>query len=105
VGALPTRAIHVWAPAFRPFGGGIAAFSRELAGALASLGHRLALFGRDDRDQDWDGARLRGAGARPLGARRLARGPSISSRTAAGSDRRRGGGRGRTGCARTGSRP
>jgi len=65
-------AIHVWAPAFRPFGGGISAFSRELSAALAGLGHRLALFGRDDRDQDWNGARLRGAGARPPWARKLA---------------------------------
>jgi glycosyltransferase involved in cell wall biosynthesis len=67
-----TPAIHVWAPAFRPFGGGIAAFSRELATALSGLGHRLALFGRDDRAQDWQGTRLRGAGARPLWSRKLA---------------------------------
>jgi glycosyltransferase involved in cell wall biosynthesis len=67
-----TPAIHVWAPAFRPFGGGIAAFSRELATTLSGLGHRLALFGRDDRAQDWQGTRLRGAGARPMWLRRLA---------------------------------
>ena len=67
-----TSGIHLWAPAFRPFGGGISAFSRELATALSGLGHRLSLFGRDDRSQDWGAARLRGAGAQPAWARKLA---------------------------------
>ncbi|CAN5213260.1 glycosyltransferase family 4 protein [soil metagenome] len=66
-----TNAIHVWAPAFRPFGGGISAFSRELAKALSGLGHRLSLFGRDDLDQDWGASRLRGAGGHPLWARKV----------------------------------
>lgn len=57
--------IHIWAPAFRPFGGGISAFSRELALSLTGLGYRLSLFGRDDVGQLWRSFRLRGAGALP----------------------------------------
>jgi glycosyltransferase involved in cell wall biosynthesis len=41
--------IHTWAPAFTGFGGGISAFSRELAVALSDLGHDLRLFGKMDR--------------------------------------------------------
>jgi glycosyltransferase involved in cell wall biosynthesis len=41
--------IHVWAPSFTGFGGGIAAFSRALASGLRHLGHDLRLFGKADR--------------------------------------------------------
>lgn len=63
--------IHIWAPAFRPFGGGISAFSRELALSLTGLGHRLSLFGRDDVGQAWRSFRLRGAGALPAPLRKI----------------------------------
>jgi glycosyltransferase involved in cell wall biosynthesis len=55
--------IHVWAPGFRYFGGGIGAFSRELALALESLGHDVALFGKCDSPGKWDGRTLWGVGA------------------------------------------
>lgn len=63
--------IHVWAPAFRSFGGGIAAFSRELAIALQDQGHRLELCGRDDLDGRWNDAPVHGAGAVPSLFRKL----------------------------------
>lgn len=64
--------IHVWAPTFRTFGGGISAFSRELVIALGSRHGGVQLFGRDDRDGEWDGLRVRGAGAIPAPLRKLA---------------------------------
>lgn len=67
---MATR-IHIWAPAFRPFGGGISAFSRELALSLTGLGYRLSLFGRDDVGQEWRSFRLRGAGGLPTWLRRI----------------------------------
>lgn len=53
--------IHVWAPSFREFGGGITAFSREVALGLRSLGHQLTLFGKHDSAGDWEGLPLHGA--------------------------------------------
>jgi glycosyltransferase involved in cell wall biosynthesis len=66
------RDIHVWAPAFRAFGGGIGAFSRELVFALAGSGARVRLFGRDDRDGEWQGLPVQGSGVAPLAIRKLA---------------------------------
>jgi phosphatidyl-myo-inositol dimannoside synthase len=40
--------IHLWAPAFTGFGGGISAFSRELAFAVHDLGHDVRLLGKLD---------------------------------------------------------
>lgn len=54
--------VHVWAPAFTGFGGGITAFSRELANALRELGHELRLIGKLDTPGMWQGLPLRGAG-------------------------------------------
>lgn len=68
----PPRDIHVWAPSFRKFGGGIAAFSRELALALEGQGHRLALCGRDDDSQAWRGHRVIGTGGVPARLRKMA---------------------------------
>jgi phosphatidylinositol alpha-1,6-mannosyltransferase len=53
--------IHLWAPSFTGFGGGIAAFSRELATALGNEGS-LRLIGKADRGRSWKGHRLHGAG-------------------------------------------
>ena len=53
---------HVWAPGFGEFGGGIAAFSRELARALPGS---VRLYGKHDREATWEGLPLRGAGRVP----------------------------------------
>ncbi len=66
-----SKDIHLWAPTFRTFGGGIAAFSRELALALDTPEYRLLLCGRDDRDGLWNGSPVRGAGAVPTALRKL----------------------------------
>jgi phosphatidyl-myo-inositol dimannoside synthase len=58
-------AIHLWAPAFSGFGGGISAFSCELAKALAESSAELKLFGKNDVRGSWDGSPLRGAGRSP----------------------------------------
>lgn len=68
----PPRDIHVWAPSFRKFGGGIAAFSRELALALRGQQHRLILCGRDDVRGAWLGLPLIGSGALPKPLRKVA---------------------------------
>lgn len=52
--------IHVWAPAFTGFGGGIAAFSRELALGLEEMGHDVRLFGKIDRPGSFSGMQLWG---------------------------------------------
>jgi phosphatidyl-myo-inositol dimannoside synthase len=54
--------VHLWAPAFTGFGGGITAFSRELALGLADLGHEVLLFGKTDPSGTWSGMTLRGTG-------------------------------------------
>lgn len=64
--------IHVWAPAFLGFGGGITAFSRELALSLQGQGHRLVLCSLDDMDGSWSGSRVRGTGGIPRVFRKLA---------------------------------
>ncbi len=51
--------IHVWAPSFGGFGGGITAFSRELALGLGK-NHELELFGKADAPGLFDGQRLWG---------------------------------------------
>jgi glycosyltransferase involved in cell wall biosynthesis len=53
--------IHVWAPAFAGFGGGISAFSRELALGIRALGHDARLFGKLDVPGKFDGMPLWGA--------------------------------------------
>lgn len=41
--------IHLWAPTFTGFGGGIAAFSREMARGLVELGYDVRLLGKTNR--------------------------------------------------------
>jgi glycosyltransferase involved in cell wall biosynthesis len=57
--------IHVWAPEFSQFGGGIGVFSRELAHSLRELGHDIQLFGKNDRAGRWHGFAISGAGNYP----------------------------------------
>jgi len=64
--------IHVWAPEFATFGGGIGKFSRELAFALHQLGHELFLAGKLDHPVEWNGSRLWGVGNSPAIARNSA---------------------------------
>jgi glycosyltransferase involved in cell wall biosynthesis len=51
---------HLWSPVFSGFGGGIAAFSRELAFGLHDLGHDLRLIGKLDTPGVWNGSPLWG---------------------------------------------
>ena len=51
---------HLWSPVFSGFGGGIAAFSRELAFGLYHLGHDLRLIGKLDKPGAWNGSPLWG---------------------------------------------
>jgi glycosyltransferase involved in cell wall biosynthesis len=62
VGAGGDLKVHLWAPGFTEFGGGIAAFSREVARGLVELGHDVRLFGKIDRTGTWKGLRLSGTG-------------------------------------------
>ncbi len=64
--------VHVWAPQFAGFAGGIGAFSRELARGLAELGHEVQLAGKTDVDRSWNGLPLWGAGKVPARARTTA---------------------------------
>jgi glycosyltransferase involved in cell wall biosynthesis len=73
------RRIHLWAPEFAGFGGGIGAYARELALALAS-DHDVELFGKADRNGEWSGLRLQGAGAAP-GALRNAAFAALAARS------------------------
>src|SRR3954470_8079364 len=57
--------LHLRGPAFTGFGGGITAFSRELALALISLGHPLRLVGKFDRSATWHGQPLIGTEGLP----------------------------------------
>lgn len=52
--------MHLWAPNFEGFGGGITAFSRELARALCQGGAKLGLLGKADGNGEWDGLPLTG---------------------------------------------
>jgi glycosyltransferase involved in cell wall biosynthesis len=56
--------VHLWAPAFTGFGGGIAAFSRELALAMRDLGHDVRLYGKADRSGNFSGIPLWGSRTR-----------------------------------------
>jgi glycosyltransferase involved in cell wall biosynthesis len=60
-GAVSSLRIHVWAPAFTGFGGGIASFSRALALGLKSLGHDVRLFGKMDHSTDLNGLNVTGS--------------------------------------------
>src|SRR5471032_858642 len=59
------RSIHLWAPGFLNFGGGITSFSRELAIALLADGNHVNLWGKLDRSGVLDGVAVHGAGAIP----------------------------------------
>lgn len=61
--------LHVWAPGFSRFGGGIGTFSRDLAIGLRDLGHELRLFGKADMPGEWDGMPVWGAGKYSRGMR------------------------------------
>lgn len=64
--------VHVWVPQIAAFGGGIGAFSRELAAGLCDLGHDLQLLSKTDRPGTWEGLPLWGAGGFPSGLRAAA---------------------------------
>ena len=68
--------VHLWSPGFTGFGGGITAFSRELALAMIGLGHALRLVGKVDESCTWHGQPLLGAGSMP--------GPLVTPAFAAG---------------------
>jgi glycosyltransferase involved in cell wall biosynthesis len=57
--------LHLWSPGFTDFGGGVTAFSRELALGLHELGHDLRLMGKLDRPGVWHRWPLWGAGGYP----------------------------------------
>jgi phosphatidyl-myo-inositol dimannoside synthase len=57
-----TLNLHIWAPAFTGFGGGIGAFSRALASGVNDLGHEVHLFGKLDTPGSWNGFPLSGCG-------------------------------------------
>jgi glycosyltransferase involved in cell wall biosynthesis len=54
--------LHVWAPGFSAFQGGIGSFSRAFVIALRDLGHDLRLFGKSDSAGTWQDFPLWGAG-------------------------------------------
>lgn len=54
--------IHVWAPGFSAFQGGIGSFSRAFVVALRELGHDLRLFGKSDSAGIWQDFPIWGAG-------------------------------------------
>lgn len=66
------RPLHVWAPGFSGFGGGITAFGQALVESLALRAPALVLWGRDDAAGTWRGYAVRGAGNWPLPWRKLA---------------------------------
>jgi glycosyltransferase involved in cell wall biosynthesis len=53
--------VHLWAPSFASFGGGITAFSRALASAL-SADRSVRLIGKMDRAGSWNGLSIHGSG-------------------------------------------
>jgi glycosyltransferase involved in cell wall biosynthesis len=55
--------LHVWAPGFSAFQGGIGSFSRAFVMALRELGHDLRLFGKSDSAGVWHDFPLWGPGA------------------------------------------
>jgi glycosyltransferase involved in cell wall biosynthesis len=74
--------IHVWAPEFATFGGGIGKFSRELAFALHRLGHDLLLAGKLDYPVDGERGGLWGAAGYPRVARNAAFAAGVLARCA-----------------------
>lgn len=54
--------MHVWAPGFSVFQGGIGSFSRAFVMALRDLGHDLRLYGKSDSAGTWQDFPLWGAG-------------------------------------------
>lgn len=59
--------VHLWAPSFREFGGGISAFSRELALGVLDCGVEPLLFGKHDQGSEhWKGLSACGAGSIPI---------------------------------------
>jgi glycosyltransferase involved in cell wall biosynthesis len=68
------RGLHLWAPAFSDFGGGITKFSRELALALDSTlpPGSVRLFAKLDRSGTWGGLPMSGSGAWNPGLRTAA---------------------------------
>jgi glycosyltransferase involved in cell wall biosynthesis len=57
--------LHLWAPWFVKFGGGITSFSRELASSFAEGGRSLRLFGKNDAKGVFAGNPLWGAAGYP----------------------------------------
>ena len=64
--SFPPMSFHLWSPGFSGFGGGITAFSRELARALREEGVSLRLLGKADGDGEWDGLSLIGGAGSTL---------------------------------------
>lgn len=59
--------IHIWAPSFREFGGGISAFSSELALGILECGIEPLLFGKHDLGSTiWKGLNSSGTGRVPI---------------------------------------
>src|SRR6476661_5983356 len=57
--------IHLWAPGFAVFQGGIGTFSQYLAKGLHAIGHDVSLYSRYDRTGTWNTLSLWGAGRSP----------------------------------------
>lgn len=52
--------IHLWAPSFTNFGGGIGDCAREIARGLTLIGHETTLVGRNDVTGSWQDLHLHG---------------------------------------------
>ena len=63
--------LHVWAPGFSTFQGGIGGFSRALVVGLRDIGHDLQLFGKVDEPGRWNDFPLWGAGGSPATLRTM----------------------------------
>ncbi len=63
--------LHVWAPGFSVFQGGIGGFSQALAVGLRDIGHDVHLFGKVDKPGRWNDFDLWGAGHSPAELRTL----------------------------------
>jgi glycosyltransferase involved in cell wall biosynthesis len=76
-----TGRLHLWAPGFGAFGGGITAFSRALATALGEIAPnwRLNLYGKADSSATWGPFPLRGAGTWPAKLRTAAFGGLLAA--------------------------
>ncbi len=57
---IDKSSVHLWAPGFQRFGGGITAFSRELGRAFQPEAVTLRLLGKADDDTEWEGRSLSG---------------------------------------------